>query len=391
MMPTQTLVHIVPAVPPAFNGLADYSYKLWEHWPQPRPDWKCLSAEVPRGAAELWPQAQIVPFELSKRGLLDGLERAAPSCVVLHYVGYAYHPKGAPLWLPAALREWKRSSGKRLCVMFHELYALGTPRQSAFWLQPWTKKIVVELANLADAWVTSNEDAAARLVHSIGVDTRRGCMVPVGSNIEPATPVDFERVWPLERGEKLRIAIFGLPRTRLAVLNEHQRLLKMLVERDMVRSISLIGQSEAAPSQQLRALQARIAPEKSGIWEEYPDLAPAQLSDVLKEHHLSLSRNRPQLLTKSGSYAAACVHGLPTVCAPSAPDALPLSGLDESSHGQMPRLINDDHHAQKAFDMLCDAAAIERLRAEVKYAALHDLNWSSIVRKWSEIVAPGEK
>ncbi len=388
MTPTETLVHIVPAVPPAFNGLADYSFKLWEHWPQPRPAWKCLSAQVPPGATELWPQVQVVPFELSGRGLLQGLERAAPNCVVLHYVGYAYHKKGVPLWLPAALRGWKRASGGRLCVMFHELYALGTPRQSAFWLQPWTKSIVVQLSELADAWVTSNEDAAARLVHRVGIDRQRGNFVPVGSNIEPATPIDFERAWPLDRNEKIRIAIFGLPRTRMGALSEHQNLLKLLVERDLVSAISLIGKSEAAPSDALRALQALIAPANPAIWQEYADLAPVQLSDVLKGHHLSLSRNRPQLLTKSGSYAAACVHGLPTVCQPSAPDALPLSGLNQGSHEQVPHLINDDNHAAKAFDALCDAQAIRKLRAEVEYAALHDLSWSSIVRKWNEIVAP---
>ncbi len=389
-MPTETLVHIVPTVPPAFNGLADYSYKLWEHWPQPRPAWKCLAAQVPPGAAEAWPDAQIVPFELSRSGLLDGLERAAPDRVILHYVGYAYHKKGLPLWLPAALRAWKARSGRRLCVMFHELYALGTPRQSAFWIRPWTKNIVVQLAQLADAWVTSNEDAAARLVHAVGVDIARGRMVPVGSNIEPLAPVDFEKPWPLARGARLRIAVFGLPSTRLAALRAHRQLLKSLCQHDLVQSIALIGKSEGAPSEALRALQSEIAPAAvlagEAIWRQYPDLAPAQLSEVLAAHDLALSRNRPQLLTKSGSYAAACVHGLPTICQPVAPDALPFSGLG-NAESQVPHLANDDANCDFALRFLRDETAVDRLRGQVKLAALGRLSWPEIVREWKELCA----
>ena len=385
-MPSQTLVHIVPTVPPAFNGLADYSYKLWEHWPQPRPHWKCLAATVPPGASEVWPDAQIMLFERSQRGLLDGLERAAPDCVVLHYVGYAYHPKGVPLWLPAALREWKARSGQRLCVMFHELYALGTPRQSAFWIAPWAKKIVVQLAEIADAWVTSNEDAAARLVHSIGVDTRRGCMVPVGSNIEPATPVDFEKPWPLAHGGKLRIAVFGLAPTRLAALREHRNLLKSLCEREMVQTIALIGKAENAPAEALRALQNFIAPGNSELWREYPDLAPAQLSEVLVEHDIALARNPPQLLTKSGSYAASCVHGLLTICPAAGANGLPFSGLGEGEI-PLPYLASHDENAGATLQFLRDFAAVEELRRQVRRAALGRLSWPQIVRQWKEIVA----
>lgn len=382
---TETLVHIVPTVPPAFNGLADYSYKLWEHWPQPRPAWKCLSADVPAGANEVWPQAQIVPFELSKRGLLDGLERAAPDCVILHYVGYAYHKKGMPLWLPVALRDWKNRSGKRLCVMFHELYALGTPRQSAFWIQPWTKNIVVQLAQIADAWVTSNEDAAARLVHSMGVATARGCMIPVGSNIEPVASVNFEKPWPLASGDKLRIAIFGLPSTRLAALREHRNLLKLLCHNSLVQNISLIGKSEAM-SEELRALQDYIARGNAGMWQDFPDLTPAQLSEVLARHDLAFSRNRPQLLTKSGSYAAACVHGLPTICQPSQANVLPFSGLG-TIESPVPYLANEDDKPAEVLEFLQDLSAIDRLRQQVKRAALSNLSWAQIVKEWKEITA----
>ncbi len=383
-MTTETLVHIVPTVPPAFNGLADYSYKLWEHWPQPRPQWKCLSVDIPPGTKEVWPEAQIVSFELSKRGLLDELKRAAPDCVILHYVGYAYHPKGVPLWLPAALRDWKAHSNGRLCVMFHELYASGSPRQSAFWLQPWSKKIVANLVGLSDEWFCSSELAAEVLVSRFAAVRERGRVVPVGANIEPAAPVDFERHWPLAHGEKLRVVAFGLPGTRAAAVESHQNLLKLLCARDLVEEIALVGKSgDTEHDETMRALQEQIAPAaRAQLWTTHFDLAPPQISALLNRYDLSLSRDWPQLLTKSGSYAAATVHGLISVCAPRASIGTPGFKLDPHRVFDPPFVANDDADAAQTLKILSDAEAIGTLKHRVCAAAQGDLNWTNIVREW---------
>ena len=382
-MSSKTLLHIVPTVPPAFDGLGDYCYKLWQHWPQPRPDWHCLAARIPPGAQAAWPQAHIAPFELSKSGLQAALDSSHADCVVLHYVGYAYQKRGVPWWLPSALRAWKARTGGRLCVMFHELYAVGSPRRSAFWLQPLAQSIVAQLEKMADVWITSNEDAATRLVHKVGADIARGRMIPVGSNIEPTTPVNFERPWPLAGGEKLRIAVFGLPSTRLSALRCHRHLLRELCQRQLVGQISLIGKSQTPPSPEMSALQAEIAP-ADGLWKEFLDLAPAQLSEVLRQNDLSLSFNPPQLLTKSGSYAAACVHGLPTICLPQMPDGLPPSGMGDQA--QMPYLSNDDENARATAEFLLDGNFVADLRANTKKAALGRLSWTQILRDWNENV-----
>ena len=383
-MAQETLLHILPAVPPMIDGLADYCYKLWEHWPAPRPRWHCLAREVPPGAGAAWPEATIESFAPSKAGLLAALEASRADCVVLHYVGYAYQKRGVPLWLPGALRAWKTRGGGRVCAMFHELYAVGTPRQSAFWLQPLAESIVAQLAQLADVWVCSNEESAARLVHRIGADIGRGRFIPVGSGIAPVAPVNFERAWPLSRGEKLRIAIFGLPATREGALREHRHLLRLLCEVGLVEQISLIGKSGAAPAPQLCELQAHIAPDNKAIWREFSDLAPAQLSEVLMGHHLSLSRNYAQLLTKSSSYAAACVHGLPTICLPAKSEGLPPSGLGHIS--QLPYLANSGENSAAIVEVLRDANAVNSWRQQTKSAALGCLSWNEILRQWSQSV-----
>ena len=388
-MPTETLVHIVPTVPPAFNGLADYCYKLWEHWPQPRPDWKCLVAHVPAGAQDAWPDAEISAFAPGKNGLLAALERSAPSCVVLHYVGYAYQKKGAPWWLPAALRSWKQRSGGRLCVIFHETYAVATPRQSAYWLQPLTKSIVVQLAELADSWITTNEAATLNLMEDLSVSGARGRVLPVGSAIEPSAPIDFERPWPLSNGGKLRVIVFGLPKSRVSALRAHANLLKLACQRDLIESIALVGKSgDTSQNEAMQQLQAQIAPDQGAeFWQTHADLTPAQISRLFAENHLALSRNVPEHLTKSTIYAAACVHGLVTLCLPARRETMPVLTLGQGDAPfRAPHLSNDDEHPGAALDALQNARAMGELRAQVREVAAHRLNWERITREWAQAV-----
>ena len=391
-MKPRNLVHILPTVPPAFNGLGDYCHQLWAQWPQPRPQWTCLAARVPDGAREAWPEAEIGSFALSKTGLLTALEKAAPTCAVLHYVGYAYQKRGAPLWMSGALRAWKQRSGGRVCVIFHELYAGGTPRQSAFWLQPFTKRIVVQLADIADSWITTNEAATLGLVRGLGVSGARGRVVPIGSVIAPVAPVDFGRAWPLTAGEKLRVIVFGLPSSRASALRAHQNLLKLACEQDLIAQISLVGKSgDGAQAQAMKELQTQIAPHRGAdFWDTHHDLTPAQISALFACHHLALSRNRPEHLTKSTIYAAACVHGLVTLTLPAMSESLPDLTLGQGSGPfRAPHLPNDDGQPQSALDTMKNARAIGDLRAQLRDLALHKLNWETIVREWSEAVRVG--
>ena len=75
----------------------------------------------------------------------------ATTPVILHYVGYGYEKRGCPLWLIRGLESWKRNHRvHRLLVIFHELYAAGSPWQSSFWNSPVQRWITGRLARLAD-------------------------------------------------------------------------------------------------------------------------------------------------------------------------------------------------------------------------------------------------
>ena len=376
------IVHIVPTTPPTIDGLADYCYKLWQHWPSPRPDWKCLAARVPDDAATSWPEVEITGFELSGPGLQRALEEVGARTVVLHYVGHAYQRRGVPQWLPGALRGWKNRSRGRLCVMFHEVYATGTPRQSAYWLTPISKNIVVQLLKVADVWVTSCEAAAAKLVGECKAQIARGRIIPIGTAIEANSKVDFAREWPLASKNKLRVAVFGLPSSRIAALQVHSNLLRLLCEHNEVEPFSLIGKSESEPNEpSLRALQNSIAP--PAMWNTHHDLAAAQISDLLRQHDIGVSFYPPSLLTKSSVYAAFCEHGLLTICRP---ESLSFTKISDSEMNlTLPYLANDDANPKPSFEKLHEETTISHLKAEVQSAAQGFLSWNRITQAWAQV------
>ncbi|WP_427311766.1 hypothetical protein [Cupriavidus sp. H39] len=132
----------------------------------------------------------VKDYAATLNGLLQGqLLEATPDLpataldgadVILHYCGYGYARRGAPLWLLRRLRE-ARPRMRRLGIYFHELYADGAPWRSAFWLSPVQRYIAAELAALADFWVTNREGSARWL--DTHAPARPHRVLPVFSNL----------------------------------------------------------------------------------------------------------------------------------------------------------------------------------------------------------------
>ena len=103
------------------------------------------------------PQALVLDLPTLKN-FSRGLRDLDAETVLLHYSGYGYAPRGAPLWLVEGLERWKEHRARRrLIVMFHETWASGLPWQSSFWLCPLQRWCVARIARLADAVVTNTE------------------------------------------------------------------------------------------------------------------------------------------------------------------------------------------------------------------------------------------
>lgn len=380
----KSILHIAPQLPPALDGVGDYCWNLWRHWPERETSWHFAVLQGAAAAQAAWPAVKVREFEPDAESLWTALERSGATTAVLHYVGYGFQPKGIPVWLPRALDDWRGHAGhpeRRLVTMFHELYASSSPLRSPFWVKPWARRIIRQLVRRSDAWITSCTAYRERLIHEFEADPRRGSLVPIAANIPTAVEMDETRLWPLEFGRKLRVAVFGLPHTRLVALDRHAGLLAALVRANMVESVVMIGKScsNRAYKRQLSGLQQRVG----GAWRSECNLAANEVADVLAGCDLGLVANDPGTLTKSGVFAAMAVNGLVSI----------VSNRDSATVVASPFadcvLLNDEQPA--TFEALKnELAGINRMTARRRATlrvARTELCWSSVTAQWSTAFA----
>jgi hypothetical protein len=375
-----TIVQIAPQLPPAMDGVGDYCWLLWKHWP----DSEAHFDFVVLHHTESTPENNAAPVETispSAKSLHEALDRSGAETAVLHYVGYAYQPKGMPLWLPPALERWRSErSDRRLVTMFHEMYATSSPLRSPFWVKPWAQQIMQRLVNASDAWVTSCSRYFDWLVNEFHAEPNRGTLLPIAPNVPSAPEADEERLWPLDFGRGLRVAVFGLPNTRLGTLRRHQGFLSTLVRAGLMESISLIGKSDVSRghTKKLAELQRAIG----GEWRTQFDLPSAQAAEAIAACDIGCVANDVSTLTKSGVFAAFATNAV--VCIASDQEGSSLTAPFDQCV-----LLNNDKPAT------CDALLAElkeshsmtARRRLTRQIALAELSWETIASKWNGVIA----
>ena len=161
-------------VPPIEGGVYDFS--------------SILQAKIGDADARLVPLSKDTPPLFFKKD----------DTIFLQYSGYGYDNRGIPLWL---LKECRRLHKEvtSFGIFFHELYAMSSPRHSAFWLSPLQKYIAKELLMLCDFWMTSRQESEKCLLNI--TSDKPHAVLPVYSTIGE-NPV---RVIP----PKSKIVVFG--------------------------------------------------------------------------------------------------------------------------------------------------------------------------------------
>jgi hypothetical protein len=373
-----SIVHIAPQLPPAIDGVGDYCWNLWRHWPERDVRWQFLALHNVESTREYWREVEVSGFEASADSLSRALEITEAQTVVLHYVGYGFQPKGVPLWLPEALRRWREMPGanspRRIVTMFHEMYARSSPLRSPFWVAPVARAIIRELVRISDAWVTSCDRYSAQLVKEFGAAAELGNLIPIGSNI-PVTQTggEFTAILPF------KFVLFGLAKTRLWALERHWQLLRALNEAGLVDSITLLGKhGQAADARAAEDFSKHIG---GGVnWHDRFDLSAEEISRELSAHDFGLLANEPDTLTKSGVFAALASHGVvPIVSTPSG------SSLPELIRNAA--LANDDGVCiPDVLSAVNDVARLEILRRNVLTLASRELAWPRIAHTWSNVL-----
>ena len=231
-------------------------------------------------------------------------------CLYLQYSGYGYANRGAPLWLLQQLQN-HRSQIKTLGVFFHELYAFGSPWESAFWLSPAQRHIARRLAELSDFWLTSREGSAQWLRRF--ADDKPHEVLPVFSNIGEMPSYCSDRA--------MKMVVFGGSALRLATYYSAGNGLFAWAKRQGL-TIHDIGPLISDP-----VMSCRLAAEGVIVHGRLPE---TEVSRLLADAMFGLVVYPTEFVAKSGVFAAYCAHGIcPVLISERYPKA---DGLVQNQH-----------------------------------------------------------
>ncbi len=280
------VVIVTPELPPAVGGVADYTQRLIEAWP----DKENLQLLVPRNAME---------------ELLPGVGR-----VLVQYSAYGFDHHGYPRKLIRALIDWKTKTGGRLVVMFHEIWTFWPVTNKNFFVQFLHRRAIKSLLRSADKVFTSTESQAEHLRALSSPNPIR--VLPVGSNIRRNEDVDLVRhgTDSLWRARMPGCAvIFGLQRARLRGLRKMRSSLSSLAAAGYITKIISIGAgSDSNLDNEERSLLKALQ-----LKEGFEQLGPRperEISELLFAASFGIFAHDELSLTKSGTFMAYAAHEL---------------------------------------------------------------------------------
>jgi hypothetical protein len=292
----QTIIQIVPRLPPAIDGVGDYAlnlarqlrkdFNVQTHFIVGNPTWQGETV------IEEFPVSHI--SDSSANSLVKVLnDRSLP--VLLHYVGYGYAKRGCPVWLVEALKEWKRKNEKsRLVTMFHEIAASGPIGSSSFWLSGLQRNLAERLVSLSDRLITSNQLYAQILEKLSGGKHCQIPALPVFSNIGEPEEV------PQLRHRTKNLVIFGSTATRRRAYGQSQEAIEAACNLFQIEKILDIGTPVEESPDSIGSTPLVIMGR----------LPPQQISDILLNSFSGFLNYSPNFLGKSGIFAAYSSHGI---------------------------------------------------------------------------------
>lgn len=310
-MSVPLLIQLVPNLPPAICGLGDYATCVGRAVAQ-RTDGRVRSRLLACGIIAQRRPDDPDAVDLTGRNapgrLVAQILDLDPDALLLNYVGYGYAKRGAPVWLAGAVATLRQRRPEiRLGVMFHELYARGSPWESAFWLSPVQRWVARRLARSSDANATTSPLACDQL-QGLGTGAKGPPMcLPVCSNVgEPAG------MRPLSERSATAV-VFGGGGPLRTLLERHGDALLRRLGASGIRRVVQLGRGDAM-------LRSAHGVECIGMGEQ----PASEISRVLADARLGLLAYPSHLLTKSGVAAAYLAHGtaLLLVSSPQQPGAL---------------------------------------------------------------------
>lgn len=285
---------IIPDLPPNTNGLGDYAFLLAN---QLKKNGRTLNIEflVAGNSNYLFDEFdgfKVYTLTEKKSSVLYSLlQYLDPKLIHLHYVGYGYEKKGAPLWLYFGLLKWKQKKCNILITTFHELFATSKILwTSSFWNQ-WLQKWICKKIFLLSKYVVTSRESFRNVLFKFSpfIDIY---VFPVFSNFG-----ELKEYKNLELRDT-RLIVLGSRENRSYLFKKHQNQLNIICQKYSIDGIIDIGpQFGNLPLLNVPVIQLGI-------------LNPNDISDLLKINTFGLiAGHSSDFFAKSGIFAAYAAHG----------------------------------------------------------------------------------
>ncbi len=319
----------------------------------------------------------------SWRPILDLARRERFDVLNVQYQAAAYGMHPAINFLPLRLRLWKERP--KIVVTFHDLkvpYLFPKAGPLRWWA-------VMALVRWSEAAIVTNRQDLLTLQATCSNDLSRYYLIPIGSNIEPTPPPDYDRD---QQRARWGVGPHGILLSYFGFLNESkggEALIRALerLARDGhdVRLLMVGGQSgssdptNVAYAHYIKTLIEELGLAERVLWTGFT--TPEQVSANLLASDICVLPYRDGASFRRGSFMAALVHGLPIV------STRPQVPLPELADGQNIALAPPDDVEALAAKIAALAASPERrARLGAGAAELSKLfRWDSIARKTLEV------
>jgi hypothetical protein len=313
--PERQLLQIVSQLPGTHDGVGDYALTLA----------KTLRAnhgiETVFAVARTTDTREVDAFEVLPDFIVARTrEELAQRCshVLLHYVNYAYQRRGVPFSLRNFALQLRSQLRGRWLTMFHELYASGTPWQSAFWLRPWQVSIARRLIEISDVCFASNEPIERELHRQ--APSKPVHVRPVMSNFGEPKLTNFDS------RSLHRWAICGGSALLARSLRSFATLAGRIPAWCALGQLDVIGGGDTTDVR--RALSDFADAHPRVTVGRFKQISADKASALLSEcgfgwmDYFGAGKIWPGMIFKSGSFAACCAHGV-----------IPVLSHDEPSLG----------------------------------------------------------
>jgi len=294
----KTFIQIVPRRTDEHSGITDYASALAFALRSRGLNTVFLAAIAPAGQRVRTDGLETIWLaKRQARCLADTLQFLVSETralgVLLHLSGYGYDDRGAPLWLLKGLQRWRSvpAKGVPLLTIFHELYAMGRPWQSSFWLSPVQRLIARGVLDASSSAVATTELFRDRLRE--WNPRARIAAMPVFSNVgEP------ENVAP-PGTRRSSAVVFGLAGVEDRLFRDFRPELECAIVSLGIEEITDIGPRFSKPPTSL----AGVPVISNGA------LPPFAVSELLRQARFGFVAYPFDVLAKSGVFAAYAAHG----------------------------------------------------------------------------------